>query len=70
LGCTVTGFTAELPSSATRRVFSDTRPHSIWQDVNTWLALLPVLYISISVKVDLASFLDAAADTHLTAEVR
>jgi O-antigen ligase len=30
-----------------------TRSHAIWQDVNTWLALLPLLFISVGGKVDL-----------------
>jgi exopolysaccharide production protein ExoQ len=54
LGCAVTGFRGELPNSATRPKFADTRSHSIWQDVNTWVALLPLLYISALGKVDLA----------------
>jgi exopolysaccharide production protein ExoQ len=31
-----------------------TRSHTIWQDVNTWVALLPLLFISVSGRVDLA----------------
>jgi hypothetical protein len=54
LGCAVTGFRGDLSSSATRPKFADTCSHSIWQDVNTWVALLPLLHISVSGKVDLA----------------
>jgi exopolysaccharide production protein ExoQ len=53
LGCAVTGFRGELPNSATRPKFADTRSHSIWQDVNTWVALLPLLFISVGGRVDL-----------------
>jgi hypothetical protein len=49
LGYTVTGFTSERLSPATRPEFADVRSHSIWQEVNTWVALL---YISISAWVD------------------
>jgi hypothetical protein len=69
LGCTVTSFTGELPRSAMRLESANTRCRSIWQDVNTWVALLPLLYISVSGKVDLARFLEAPTDTHFTAEV-
>jgi hypothetical protein len=31
-----------------------TRCHTIWQDVNTWLALIPLFLMSVSGKVDLA----------------
>lgn len=54
MGCTVTGFGGALPNSATQPVFPDTCSHSIWQDVNTWIALLPLLFISVSGRVDLA----------------
>jgi exopolysaccharide production protein ExoQ len=46
LGCTVTGFGGELPSSATRPELQDTRSHTIWQNVITWALLLPLLYNS------------------------
>ena len=54
MGCTVTGFGGELPSLAMRPELQDTRSHTIWQDVNTRLALIPLLFIRVSGKVDLA----------------
>jgi exopolysaccharide production protein ExoQ len=46
LGCAVTGFREELPSSATQPEFAETRCGSIWQDVSTWALLVPLLYSS------------------------
>jgi exopolysaccharide production protein ExoQ len=53
LGFAVTAFRGDLSGSATRPKFADTCSHSIWQDVNTWVALLPLFFISVGGRVDL-----------------
>jgi hypothetical protein len=43
-----------IQPSAAGLVSPVTRCHTIWQDVNTRLALIPVLFIRVSGKVDFA----------------
>jgi hypothetical protein len=42
---------------------------SIWKLVSAWVALLPLLFISVSGRVDLGSILNAPINTHPMAEV-